>query len=82
MDKVQCFCFHSEKVFETNLIYRIYIGTDGLISFHVVGRRMVIINSAAVAEDLLIRRPTIYSDRPNPTMGSKLIGIEKAIFML
>ncbi|CAA7270108.1 unnamed protein product [Cyclocybe aegerita] len=55
-------------------------GDIGFISFHVLGRRMVVINSAAVAEDLLGKRSSIYSDRPFPTMGGELMKREKSIF--
>ncbi|CAA7262059.1 unnamed protein product [Cyclocybe aegerita] len=55
-------------------------GNIGFISFHVLGRRIVVINFAAVAEDLLGKRSAVYSDRPFPTMGGELMKREKSIF--
>ncbi|KJA14903.1 hypothetical protein HYPSUDRAFT_1070939, partial [Hypholoma sublateritium FD-334 SS-4] len=56
-------------------------GHHGLISFHVLGRRMVVLNSPKVAEDLLVRRSVIYSDRPFPSMA-KLMKREKSMFYI
>ncbi|KAJ3503699.1 hypothetical protein NLJ89_g8317 [Agrocybe chaxingu] len=57
-------------------------GNIGFISFHVLGRRMVVINSAAVAEDLLGKRSLIYSDRPFPPMAGQLMKREKSMFYI
>ncbi|KAF8914064.1 hypothetical protein CPB84DRAFT_1820011, partial [Gymnopilus junonius] len=54
-------------------------GKLGLISFHILGRRMVVLNSAAVAEDLLNKRSLIYSDRPFSTMAGELMQREKSL---
>ena len=56
------------------------IGNKGLISFHILGRRFVVINSASVAEDLLDKRSAIYSDRPFPPMAGHLMRRKKSIF--
>ena len=53
-------------------------GDHGIISFHILGRRMVVINSAAVAKELLSKRGGIYSDRNISTMG-RLTGREKSM---
>ena len=58
------------------------LGNKGLISFHVLRRRMVVLNSRAVAEDLLNKRNTNYSDRPFPTMAGQLMKREKSIFYI
>ncbi|KDR79567.1 hypothetical protein GALMADRAFT_93497 [Galerina marginata CBS 339.88] len=55
-------------------------GNIGLISFHLLGRRIVVLNSTSVAEALLVRRSTIYSDRPFPPMGGQLMRREKNVF--
>ncbi|KAJ6567325.1 cytochrome P450 [Mycena vulgaris] len=57
-------------------------GIDGLISFHILGRRMVVLNSAADAFNLLSKRSAIYSDRPFATMGGLLMRREKSIFCI
>jgi hypothetical protein len=64
------------------LTYDLAKGNRGLISFHVLGRRMVVINSATVAEDLLIRRSNIYSDRPFPPMAGQLMNRQKSMFYM
>lgn len=57
-------------------------GMKGIISFHVVGRRMIVINSASVADELLNKRSVIYSDRPFPAMAGTLMKREKSIFYI
>ncbi|KAJ3804352.1 cytochrome P450 [Lentinula aff. lateritia] len=53
-----------------------------MISFHVLGRRIVVLNSAATATDLLTKRSTIYSDRPYPMMAGVLMKREKSMFYI
>ncbi|KAF9036361.1 cytochrome P450 [Panaeolus papilionaceus] len=55
-------------------------GNIGFISFNVLGRRMVVLNSLSVAEDLLSKRSVVYSDRPSPPMASQLMKRDKSIF--
>lgn len=43
---------------------------------------MVVLNSRAVAEELLNKRNTIYSDRPFPAMAGTLMKREKSIFYI
>ncbi|KAF9010716.1 cytochrome P450 [Cyathus striatus] len=50
------------------------------ISFHILGRRIVVINSVAVAEDLLVFRARNYSDRPFLPMAGELMKRHKNIF--
>ncbi|KIJ34578.1 hypothetical protein M422DRAFT_263358 [Sphaerobolus stellatus SS14] len=57
-------------------------GDHGLISFHVLGRRMVVINSREMAETLLDGRGAIYSDRPFPMMSGHLMNRQKSIFIM
>ncbi|KAJ7348867.1 cytochrome P450 [Mycena albidolilacea] len=57
-------------------------GVNGLISFHILGRRMAVLNSAADAANLLTKRSAIYSDRPFPTMAGLLMRREKSIFYI
>ncbi|KAK7024048.1 O-methylsterigmatocystin oxidoreductase [Favolaschia claudopus] len=57
-------------------------GINGLISFHILGRRMVIINTMEDAINLLNKRSGVYSDRPFPTMAGVLMRREKSIFYI
>ncbi|KAJ7215314.1 cytochrome P450 [Mycena haematopus] len=57
-------------------------GANGLISFHILGRRMVVLNSSTDAFNLLTKRSAIYSDRPFPTMAGVLMRREKSIFSI
>ncbi|KAJ6630953.1 cytochrome P450 [Mycena sp. CBHHK59/15] len=57
-------------------------GADGLVSFHLLGKRMVILNSATDAINLLSKRSSIYSDRPFPTMAGVLMRREKSMFYI
>ncbi|EGN99070.1 hypothetical protein SERLA73DRAFT_181861, partial [Serpula lacrymans var. lacrymans S7.3] len=45
-----------------------------ILSFHVLGTRLVIVNSAEMAVDILDKKSAIYSDRPSFTMAGELIG--------
>ncbi|KAI5121763.1 hypothetical protein M0805_009574 [Coniferiporia weirii] len=55
---------------------------EGIISFHVLGRRIIVLNNARVAEEMLDQLSAIYSDRPFPTMAGLLMRREKSIFMM
>ncbi|KAL0567928.1 hypothetical protein V5O48_014070 [Marasmius crinis-equi] len=55
-------------------------GPKGLISFHILGRRITVVNSKEVANDLFNKRSTIYSDRPFPVFAGELMRREKSIF--
>jgi cytochrome P450 len=57
-------------------------GNKGLVSFHVLRRRMVVLNSRTVAEDLFNKRSPIYSDRPFPMMAGVLMKREKSMFYI
>ncbi|KAJ7778809.1 hypothetical protein DFH07DRAFT_766009 [Mycena maculata] len=57
-------------------------GVDGLISFHILGHRMVVLNSAADAANLLTKRSAVYSDRLFPTMAGLLLRHEKSMFYI
>ncbi|KAJ7163786.1 cytochrome P450 [Mycena crocata] len=57
-------------------------GKDGLTSFHILGRRMIILNSATDAFNLLSKRSAVYSDRPLATMAGRLMRREKSIFCI
>ena len=58
------------------------VGQDGIISFHVLGRRIVILNTAKIATELLDSNSATYSDRPFPTMSGLLMRREKSIFLM
>ncbi|KAI0731821.1 cytochrome P450 [Fomitopsis betulina] len=45
-----------------------------MIYFHVLGQEVVVLNSAAIAHDLLDKRSSIYSHRPLLTMANEVIG--------
>ncbi|KAF7363348.1 O-methylsterigmatocystin oxidoreductase [Mycena sanguinolenta] len=57
-------------------------GAEGLISFHILGRRLIVLNSAADAFNLFSKRSSIYSDRPFATMAGRLMRREKSIFCI
>lgn len=44
------------------------------MSVSILGQRMVIINSAQVAVELLDRKSSIYSDRPHMVMIGEMVG--------
>ncbi|KAK7014953.1 O-methylsterigmatocystin oxidoreductase [Favolaschia claudopus] len=55
-------------------------GAGGLLSFHIFGRRLIVLNSAVDAINLFSKRSAIYSDRPLATMSGRLMRREKSIF--
>ena len=57
-------------------------GTNGVISFHVLGRRIVVLNTAQAATRMLDKNSGIYSDRPFPTMAGLLMRREKSFFYM
>lgn len=46
--------------------------TGDMIYFHVLGQEVVVLNSAAIAHDLLDNRSSIYSHRPLLTMANEV----------
>lgn len=54
----------------------------GLISFHVLGRRFIVLNKGDIATEMLDRSSNIYSDRPFPVMAGLLLRREKSIFFM
>lgn len=46
--------------------------TGDMIYFHVLGQEVVVLNSAAIAHDLLDKRSSIYSYRPFLTMANEV----------
>ena len=57
-------------------------GTNGVISFHVLGRRIIVLNTAQAATRMLEKNSSIYSDRPFPTMAGLLMRREKSFFYM
>ncbi|KAG7095593.1 hypothetical protein E1B28_006323 [Marasmius oreades] len=57
-------------------------GPGGLISFHLLGRRIIVVQTKAVADDLFTKRSSCYSDRPFPPMSGKLMKREKSMFYI
>ncbi|KZW02337.1 cytochrome P450 [Exidia glandulosa HHB12029] len=51
-----------------------------IFSFHILGQRIVILNSFEVASELLNKRASIYSDRPLKYMYDVLMGRRTAVF--
>lgn len=43
-----------------------------MIYFHVLGQEVVVLNSVAIAHDLLDKRSSIYSYRPFLTMANEV----------
>ena len=50
-----------------------------LSSVEVFGERLIIINDARIAFDLLEKRSSIYSDRPRMVFGGEMCGWEHAL---
>ncbi|KAL0566844.1 hypothetical protein V5O48_015157 [Marasmius crinis-equi] len=55
-------------------------GPKGLISFHIIGRRITIVQTKEVANDLFNKRSATFNDRPFPIMVGVLMKREKSIF--
>ncbi|EGN99056.1 hypothetical protein SERLA73DRAFT_168607 [Serpula lacrymans var. lacrymans S7.3] len=53
-----------------------------LLSFHILGRRFIVINSAELAIDILDKKGAIYSDRPRLTMAGDLAGWKDTLILL
>lgn len=53
-----------------------------LVSVSVLGRTMIIVNSFAIADALLNRKGSIYSDRPVLPMATELAGWDRTIALL
>jgi hypothetical protein len=48
--------------------------TGDVVSLSILGRSVIILNSAQAALDLLDKRSSIYSDRPHMVMAGDLVG--------
>jgi hypothetical protein len=53
-----------------------------LVSATILGKSIIIINSYSIADALLNRKGAIYSDRPQYTMASELVGWNKPMTLL
>ncbi|KAF9026841.1 cytochrome P450 [Hymenopellis radicata] len=53
-----------------------------IVSLNILGQRILVINSARVAVDLLEKRGSIYSDRPTSPMGGELVGWKNTLVLL
>lgn len=53
-----------------------------LVSLSMVGQTMIIINSFSIADALLNRKGSLYSDRPVLPMASELVGWDRTIALL
>ncbi|SJL03026.1 uncharacterized protein ARMOST_06371 [Armillaria ostoyae] len=68
---------------KTNTLWLAVEGTLGHIaSVSVLGRRIVVINSAQTAIDILDKKGAIYSDRPIVAMGRELVGWKNAFVLM
>ena len=54
----------------------------GIMSFHVLGRRIIVLNKGSIATEMLDKNSNIYSDRPFPIMAGLLLRREKSIFFM
>ena len=52
------------------------------MSFHVLGRRIIVLNKGSIATEMLDKNSNIYSDRPFPIMAGLLLRREKSIFFM
>jgi hypothetical protein len=55
--------------------------TGGIVSVKLMGRAMIIINSAKVLEELE-KKSSIYSDRPRLEMAGELVGYSKTLVLI
>lgn len=53
-----------------------------LVSVSVFGQKMMIVNSAEVATELLEKRGSIYSDRPVMEMGGEMVGWKNTLVLV
>ncbi|KAK0439110.1 cytochrome P450 [Armillaria borealis] len=53
-----------------------------ILSVSILGRRLVVINSAQAAIDILDKKGTIYSDRPIMGMIGELMGVKNSLVLL
>ncbi|KAJ7112410.1 cytochrome P450, partial [Mycena crocata] len=60
--------------------FLLYCNSIGdILYFRIVGRHFVVLNTAQCANDLLVKRSAIYSDRPLFVMAGNLIGRETSL---
>lgn len=57
-------------------------GPGGIVSFQVLGRRFVVLNTAPMAERMLEAHSATFSDRPFPPMSGVLMRRDKSIFLM
>ena len=53
-----------------------------IVSVSIFGQRMIILNSAQLAMDMLDKKSSIYSDRPIMQMGGELVGWKNTLVLL
>lgn len=53
-----------------------------IVSVSVFGQRLIIVNSAKIATDMLESRGAIYSDRPRLEMGGELVGWKNTLVLV
>ena len=59
--------------------YTVSLMAGEIMSVNLLGQRMVILNSAEFASELLEKRSAIYSDRPTLTMSGELVGWKNSL---
>lgn len=52
------------------------------MSISIFGQRMIIVNSAEVATELLEKKGSIYSDRPVMEMGGEMVGWKNTLVLV
>ncbi|KAL9709236.1 hypothetical protein Ac2012v2_007590 [Leucoagaricus gongylophorus] len=53
-----------------------------IVSISIFGQRMIIVNSAEVATELLEKKGSIYSDRPVMEMGGEMVGWKNTLVLV
>ena len=53
-----------------------------IVSVHLLGKPIVILNSLRVADEMLDKKSSIYSDRPVLQMGGELVGWKNTLALL
>lgn len=58
------------------------IAPGDIVSISVLGQRLIIINSAKTAVEMLDKKSRIYSDRPVMQMGGELVGWKNTLVLV
>ncbi|KAF5325182.1 hypothetical protein D9619_009907 [Psilocybe cf. subviscida] len=63
----------------TGVLIEFSNGIGDIVSVSIMGRRIVVVNSAKIASEMLDRKSAVYSDRPVMQMAGELVGWRDAL---